>query len=127
MRSGTVRLAVLLSLIASLAACDRDLPLAQPGQGHVIAASVAATDHAGRHIVLFTAEQVPADFSERVEQLGGTVWQSLDSIGVGVVNGLSESAVATLAAAPDVRAVEPDVASLIAALPPEEPLDDEPA
>ena len=81
----------------------------------MLAASVAPSVQASRHIVLFTAEQVPADFSQRVERLGGTVWQSLDSIGVGVVDGLSQSAVATLAADPDVRAVEPDVSFQIAA------------
>ena len=106
-----------LAVVAALAlqGCyDRPAPVA-PAGGGMLAASVAPSVRASRHIVLFTAEQVPADFSQRVERLGGTVWQSLDSIGVGVVEGLSQSAVATLAADPDVRAVEPDVSFQIAA------------
>ena len=62
-----------------------------------------------RHVVLFAAERVPDDFAERVIRLGGTVIASLDSIGVGVVSGLSSSASAALAREPDVRAVESDI------------------
>jgi len=95
--------------ISLLAACSAGRTPAEPGDGGVLAASMEAADHAGRHVVLFAAERVPPDFVERVERLGGTVMQSLDSIGVGVVDDLSPSAAAILAAGADVQAVEPDV------------------
>ena len=73
----------------------------------------AAADN--RRVVLFSAERVPRDFRGRVEQLGGKVSESLDNIGVAVVSGLSDSASASLAGDPDVRAVERDVSFAIAA------------
>src|SRR6266545_2168108 len=102
---------------------DRPAP-AELAADETLAASLTPVEHTGRHIVLFAAERVPADFSERVQRLGGTVWQSLDSIGVGVVDDLSPSAAAILAADADVRAVEPDLTFQLAG---EEALDAEPA
>src|SRR3989454_4540435 len=94
-----------------LQAChDQRAPTELAGGG-VLAASVTPADAAGRHLVVFTAERVPADFGDRVAQLGGSVETSLDSIGVAAVTGLSEGAAAELAGAPDVRAVEPDAAT----------------
>src|SRR5918999_52785 len=74
----------------------------------VPAASEAPADEAGRYVVVFAAERVPADFGERVSKLGGAVQASLDSIGVAAVTGLTEAAAAELAAEEGVRAVEPD-------------------
>jgi len=74
----------------------------------ILAASVTTGDPAGRHLVVFAAERVPADFGERVAQLGGSVETSLDSIGVASVTGLSSDAARELAASADTRAVEPD-------------------
>ncbi len=102
---------------------DRPAP-AELAADETLAASLTPVEHTGRHIVLFAAERVPPDFVERVERLGGTVSQSLDSIGVGVVDDLSPSAAAILAAGADVRAVEPDVTFQLAG---EEALDAEPA
>ena len=94
-----------------LHAChDQRAPTELAGGG-MLAASVAPADPAGSHLVIFTAERVPADFGDRVAQLGGSVEAALDSIGVAAVSGLSEAAAAELAAAADVRAVEPDVAT----------------
>ena len=62
-----------------------------------------------RHVVLFAAERVPADFRERVSRLGGSVEASLDSIGVAAVTGLTEAAAAELAAESGIQRVEPDV------------------
>src|SRR5439155_21363348 len=109
----------MLAAVAALAlqGCnDRPAP-AELAAGETLAASLTPAEHTGRHIVLFAAERVPPDFVERVERLGGTVSQSLDSIGVGVVDDLSPSAAAILAAGADVRAVEPDVSYQIAAAP----------
>jgi subtilisin family serine protease len=75
----------------------------------MLAASVASPHVAGRHIVLFAAEAVPADFAARVSQLGGSVETSLDGIGVAAITGLTDAAAAELSTAADVRAVEPDV------------------
>src|SRR6266568_4095732 len=94
-----------------LQACHDQRAPTELASGGVLAASVTPADPAGRHLVVFTAERVPADFGDRVAQLGGSVEAALDSIGVAAVSGLSEAAAAELAAAADVRAVEPDVAT----------------
>src|SRR3989441_10550566 len=108
-RSHIVALAAVPAL--ALPAChDRSTPTAPAAR--ILAASVTRADPAGRHLVVFTADRVPADFGARAAQLGGAVEASLDSIGVAAVIGLSEGAAAELAGAPDVRAVEPDLATL---------------
>ena len=73
-----------------------------------LAANAATPDQTSRHIVLFTAERVPADFAERVSRLGGSVETSLDGIGVATVTGLTEATGAKLASGADIQAVEPD-------------------
>src|SRR2546422_7038504 len=108
-RSHTVALAAVAA--RALPAChDRSTPYTTLFRS--LAASVTPADPAGRHLVVFTADRVPADFGARAAQLGGAVEASLDSIGVAAVIGLSEGAAAELAGAPDVRAVEPDLATL---------------
>src|SRR5207253_10583624 len=102
----------LIALGAALAlqACqDRAVPTESRARANV-AASVTPTDPAGRHLVVFTAERVPADFGARAARLGGAVEASLDSIGVAAVTGLSETAAAELAAGAGVRALGPDPA-----------------
>jgi subtilisin family serine protease len=59
-------------------------------------------------LVVFAAEQVPADFAERVSQRGGSLEASLGEIGVAVVTGLGDAAAAELALDENIRAVEPD-------------------
>jgi subtilisin family serine protease len=85
---------------------DQGTPTAPAARA--LAASVTPADPASRHLVVFTAERVPAEFSQRVASLGGAVEASLDNIGVAAVTGLSEAGAAEVAAAADVRAVEPD-------------------
>src|SRR3989442_6543504 len=84
-----------------------DAPPASTGP-HIVA-SFSFPGESSRHVVLFSAERVPADFAERVATLGGSIEASLDSIGVATVTGLSDGAAAELAAEPDVSKVEPDV------------------
>ena len=99
-----------LSLVVALAlqGCnDRSAP-AELVADETRAASMTPAEHTGRQIVLFRAQRVPADFSERVERLGGRLEASLDSIGISIVVGLSDGAAAALASDGDVRAVEPD-------------------
>src|SRR2546425_12246183 len=101
-RSHIVALAAVAAL--ALPAChDRSTPTAPAAR--ILAASVTRADPAGRHLVVFTADRVPADFGARAAQLGGAVEASLDSIGVAAGIGLSEGAAAELAGAPGVRAV----------------------
>ncbi len=105
-------LSTLLALVAvaavTLESCsDQDAPL-QPATGEMIAANATSTSQAERRVVVFVAERVPADFPQRVAALGGSVETSLDSIGVAAVVGLTDTAAAQLATAPDVKAVEPD-------------------
>ena len=109
-RSHIVALAAVAAL--ALPACQEQREPTEPTRRGPLAASVTPTDPAGRHLVLFTAERVPADFGARAARLGGAVEASLDSIGVAAVTGLSEAAAAELAASADIRAVEPDLATL---------------
>ena len=77
----------LIALGAALAlqACqDRPEPT-EPARRGVLSASVTTADPAGRHLVVFTAERVPADFGDRVSRLGGSVESALDNIGVAAV------------------------------------------
>ena len=100
---------LILSLVGlSLQGCqDQPAPTQSRASG-ALAASVTPADPAGRQLVVFTAERVPADFANRVARLGGTIEAALDSIGVAAVTGLSDVAVTELGAAADIRAVEPD-------------------
>ena len=108
MNRHTGNLITLGAAILALQAChDRRAPTELPGAGP-LAASMAPAEHDGRYLVVFTAERAPADFGERVAQVGGAVEAALDSIGVAAVTGLSQTAAAELAAGADIRAVEPD-------------------
>jgi len=99
---------IALGAALGLQACyDQPVPTEARARGK-LAASVTPADAAGRHLVVFTAERVPADFGERAARLGGSVETALDNIGVAAVTGLSETGAAELAAGADVRAVEPD-------------------
>src|SRR5712692_9926503 len=101
------KLIVLGAALALLGCHDQPAPTEAATRG-MFAAGVTPADLAGRHLVVFTAERVPADFGERVARLGGSVETSLDSIGVAAVTGLTETAAAELAAGADIRAVELD-------------------
>src|SRR5256884_5756192 len=104
-RSNIVALAV--AAVASQGGKGERAP-AEPRRRAALAASMTPADPAGRHLVVFAAERVPADLGERVARLGGTVEAALGSIGVAAVTGLSETGAAELAASADIRAVEPD-------------------
>jgi len=100
---------LILSLVGlSLQGCQDQPALTESRPGGALAASVASPESTGRYIVVFSSERVPADFGARVAQLGGSIENALDSIGVATVTGLSERGVAELAAGADIRAVEPD-------------------
>jgi len=101
------RFALTVVAALSLHAC-REARLPTQTARAELAANAATLDQTSRHIVLFTAERVPADFAERVSRLGGSVETSLDSIGVATLTGLTAAAAAELTAAPDIQAVEPD-------------------
>src|SRR5437868_1991156 len=73
-----------------------------------LSARVTSPQEASRHLVVFTAERVPADFRDRVSRVGGSVEATLDGIGVVTVTGLTTAAAGELAAGADVQAVEPD-------------------
>jgi subtilisin family serine protease len=99
---------IVLGAALALQGChDQALPTESRARG-ALAASVTPADPAGRYLIVFTAERVPADLGERVSRVGGSVEASLDSIGAAAVTGLSETAAAELAAGADIRAVEPD-------------------
>ncbi len=97
-----------LAIVAALAlgACQERAPT--EASSRLLAASAVSLESSGRYVVVFSAERVPVDFGERVAALGGSIEAALDSIGVAAVTGLSEAGAAELAAAADIRAVEPD-------------------
>src|SRR5206468_5650434 len=86
---------------------ERAAPTDVSGQ-QMLASNAASPESSGRYVVVFSSERVPADFGARVAQLGGSIENALDSIGVAAVTGLSEAGAAELAASADIRAVEPD-------------------
>src|SRR5213593_1029406 len=108
MNGQALNIIVLGAAALALQACQDQREPTQPARREILAASVTLADPAGRHLVVFTAERVPAGFGERVARLGGSVEATLDSIGVTAVTGLSEAAAAELAAGADIRAVELD-------------------
>ena len=98
-----------LSLVGlSLQGCQDHPALTEAAGQRMLAASVASPASTGRFIVVFSSERVPADFGARVAQLGGSIENALDSIGVATVTGLSDAAAAELSATAHVRAVESD-------------------
>src|SRR5438477_13173591 len=100
--------ALAVAAVLALPACQEQRQPTEPTRRGALTASITPADPAGRHLVVFTAERVPADFGARAARLGGFVDASLDSIGVAAVTGLSGAAAAELAAGADIRAVEPD-------------------
>jgi len=100
--------------VLALQGCrDRAAPTESSGQ-RPLAASVASPEPAGRYVVVFSAERVPADFGDRVSRLGGSVEASLENIGVAVVTGLPEASAVELAAEGGIRNVEPDLVTTMA-------------
>src|SRR2546426_9724258 len=105
-----------LAAVAALAlqGCVDQRPPTESASRGAFAASVTSLDQAGRHVVVFAAEGVPADLGERAARLGGSVEASLDNIGVAAVTGLTQDAAAALAAQADIRHVEPDEVTTMA-------------
>src|SRR2546425_8642830 len=93
MNRHTAQLIALGAALALQACHDQPVPTESRARG-ILTASVTPADPAGRHLVVFTAERVPADFGERAARLGGAVETALDNIGVAAVTGLSEAAAA---------------------------------
>lgn len=104
-----IRLAsLLLAAAVSLSACTDDaLPtLTNAPDGAATSAAGAAQP---RHIFIFTARSIPADFPSRVAAAGGTVEKTFPALGIASVQGLSEEAAAGLGAAADVAHWNADV------------------
>jgi subtilisin family serine protease len=101
--------AVTAAAVLAIQACGDHPAPTESGSRDVSLATSAPLEGAGRYVMLFTAERVPANVGERVSTLGGSVEASLDAIGVAAVTGLTESAAAELATQKDIRYVERDV------------------
>src|SRR5438067_12872022 len=86
-RSNIVALAV-----AALAfqACQEQREPTEPTRRAALTASMTPADPAGRHLVVFAAERVPADLGERGARLVGTVEAARDRICVAAMTRLSE-------------------------------------
>lgn len=70
-------------------------------------ASVSASEN-GKHIVVFTGDDAPADFEARVSARGGSVDEILTGAGLAIVSGLTAESAADLASTPGVSAVAAD-------------------
>src|SRR3989440_10140661 len=98
----------LIALGAALAlqACQEQRQPTEPTRRAALTASMTPADPAGRHLVVFAAERVPADLGGRGARLGGTVEAALGSIGVAAGNGLAGTGAAELAASAGIPAGE---------------------
>lgn len=92
----------------SLTGCDEARAPTDVVPDKVTASPMISAEVAGRYLVLFSAERVPAGFENAVANLGGAVEASLDRIGVAAVVGLTENTAASLATDPAILTVEPD-------------------
>src|SRR5262245_1078491 len=114
----------LLLLVTIILAGCQDRALTTQSDAITVSAQVDESQgNADSRLVVFANEQVPSDFQERIERLGGSVRASFDNIGIGVVSGLTDASAALLAQDGDVRAVEPDMSYQLAAL--DDPADGE--
>ena len=98
------------SLPALIVACVDEIPTAATPVTSLggLSGSVALSAGSTKHLVHFTNDAIPADFSERVIALGGTVDGAYDGVGIAVVDGLSAEGAAALAHDSDISAVDPD-------------------
>ncbi|HEX2187972.1 MAG TPA: S8 family serine peptidase [Longimicrobiaceae bacterium] len=106
------RLASLLVAGAvALSACADDAT--SPSLTHAPAAPALSVDEApvpaDRHIFVFSAKRIPADFEARVAAAGGTVERAFPALGVASTRGLDGAAAASLGAAGDVAFWNNDV------------------
>jgi len=74
--------AAVVTLLGTVGCAERSAPTA-PTTTQRPLFDAASQLEIRRHVVVFAAERVPADFAERTARLGGSVEASLDSIGQG--------------------------------------------
>src|SRR3989449_10567641 len=95
------------SIICTLGGCqDAASPLRPTARMSAGTAASVAVSENGKHVVVFTGADAPADFAARVSARGGTVETVLDGVGVAVVSGLTHAAAGDLASTQDINAVE---------------------
>src|SRR6266571_3617706 len=98
------------SIILTLVGCqDAASPLRPRPTGSKPSTSSVAALAAPRLLVVFTGDQAPSDFADRVAALGGVVDTIFDDVAFAVTSGLTEAAAQQLRSAPGVSAVEPDL------------------
>jgi lantibiotic leader peptide-processing serine protease len=94
------------SITLALTGCqDSAAPL---GTRPTISMSSASASENGKHIVVFTGDNAPADFAARVSARGGTIDETLTGAGLAIVSGLTDAGAADLAATDGVRTVAAD-------------------
>ena len=71
-------------------------------------ASVSASEN-GKHIVVFTGDDAPADFEARVTSRGGIIDEILAGAGMAIVSGLTDAGATELASTDGVKAVAADI------------------
>ena len=103
-----------LAGVVGLAACSDETPFS-PDINAPGGALLSTTDLfdggevSNNHMVVMEGRRLPADLTQRVEALGGTIVAAHDAIGVATVSGLTAEAAAELQSALDVRFVQPDL------------------
>ena len=102
------RVAVSALAVVALAACSTDQPTAPAAPG-APSRNVSEGAEAPRHLFVFAAKSVPADFAARVAAAGGTLEKAFGPLGIASVRGLSAEAAASLGAAADIAHWNADV------------------
>jgi lantibiotic leader peptide-processing serine protease len=95
-------------VMLGLAACTDVRTPTDASAPAVRGASVSASEN-GKHIVVFTGDDAPADFEARVSARGGSVDEILTGAGLAIVNGLTDAGAADLASTDGVRSVAADM------------------
>jgi hypothetical protein len=95
-----------LSITLALARCKD--PAAPLGTRPTMSIGSVSASENGKHIVVFTGDNAPADFAARVSARGGAVDEILTDAGLAIISGLTEAGAADLASTDGVRAVAAD-------------------
>jgi hypothetical protein len=95
------------SIVLTLGGCqDTGAPLSTKPTLSSVPGAPAAEN--GKHIVVFTGDNAPADFEARVVARGGTIDEILNGAGLAIVSGLSDAGAAALASTDGVADVTAD-------------------
>jgi subtilisin family serine protease len=102
--------ALVLAVTVGLTACIDDPFQPQVGEEvtQVMSSSALTLAESGNALVVFKANNIPADFAARVEALGGNVELMINAVGAASVSGLDDAGLAALQADNAISSVGPE-------------------